>query len=573
MKIDLSIGAELSSFISIKIDEIAKETRQDYTELISTVSQKNNLGNNIDWWVQSPSSRNTIASPLFYYLCVIRLINRLISDNHHISEIIVDSFALKIIIRDLVSKRSVRIPVHGPNNSIANRLHRIIKNIEIVFNTLKDKLYLLIFSRRTKNLQKPMIDGSLTLIDTFVYPGYISKDRYYNGLWKNLSKDQRSLTYFVPTLNNIPTHGIISAYEELRKSDRNFLIKEDYFNFYDLLFAILHCFRILFIKVKSVFFEDLDVSTLMIEEMLKFNGFPNAVESLLNFRFAKALKKKQIKLKLVVNWFENQVVDKGWNAGFSRFYPKTHTLGYRGYITSDLYLCTLPSKCENINKLIPKEIAVIGKGLCDSIKEFDSTLKIKVVPAFRFSHLWEDYESKLDSKKFTIFFPMPYSIQDSQEILQALIKSSDFMVANDIRITLKSHPTMSIEDVKNLIGSDYFNIFSLVDEPFIESLSKSNLLISGLSGAAIESIVFGIPVLLLRNRRGITFNPIPKDIPQGIWSICDSSDQIIEFIKKQYTISNDELMNYKKFGKQVRERYFEPINNQSVYNFLEFESN
>ena len=105
MKIDLSIGVELPSFISIKIDEIAKETRKDYTELISIVSQNNSLGNNIDWWVQSPASRNTIASPLFYYLCIIRLINRLINENHYISEIIVDSFALKIIIKDLVSKR------------------------------------------------------------------------------------------------------------------------------------------------------------------------------------------------------------------------------------------------------------------------------------------------------------------------------------------------------------------------------------------------------------------------------------------------------------------------------------
>ena len=66
-------------------------------------------------------------------------------------------------------------------------------------------------------LQKPMIDGSITLIDTFVFPGYISKDRYYNGLWKNLSNDERSLTYFVPTLTSIPSCDIISAYKELRK--------------------------------------------------------------------------------------------------------------------------------------------------------------------------------------------------------------------------------------------------------------------------------------------------------------------------------------------------------------------
>ena len=270
MKIDLSIGAELSSLMSIKIDEVAKETRKDFTEIISIISQTKGLRNDIDWWVESPASRNTLASPLFYYLCGIRLIDRLIKEGHYITEIIVDSYAMKIILRELLFKKSVNIPVRGPNSSIANKLHRLLKNIEIVFNTFKNKLNMVKCSRETKYLQKPINDGPLTLVDTFVFPGYISKDRYYNGLWKNLSNDERSLTYFVPTLTSIPSFKIKSAYKELRKSDRNFLIKEDYLKFYDIIFAILHCFRILFLKVRSVFFKDIDVSILIKEEILKF---------------------------------------------------------------------------------------------------------------------------------------------------------------------------------------------------------------------------------------------------------------------------------------------------------------
>ena len=83
MKIDLSIGAKLSSPMSIKIDEVAKETRKDFTEIISILSQSKGLRNNIDWWVESPASRNTLASPLFYYLCGIRLIDRLIKEGHY----------------------------------------------------------------------------------------------------------------------------------------------------------------------------------------------------------------------------------------------------------------------------------------------------------------------------------------------------------------------------------------------------------------------------------------------------------------------------------------------------------
>ena len=568
MKIDLSIGAELPPSLWSEIDEVAKETRMEFTELISDISEAKNLKNNIDWWVESPASRNTLASPLFYYLCGMRLLDRLIKENYYISEITVDSFALKMILREFLLKKSVNIPVQGPNSLIANKLDLIINNLKIVFNVFKDKLYMLECAKRTKSLQKPMIDGLITLIDTFVFPGYISNDRYYNGLWENLSQEERSLIYFVPTFSGIESKNYSLAYEELRENDRNFLIKEDYLRFADIMFAISHYFRIYFLKIKSVYFLEMDISSLIREEIHKLTGFSNAVESLLNYRFSKALKKNKVNLRLVIDWFENQVVDKGWNAGFSRYYPEVRRIGYRGYITSDLYLCTLPSKCENINNVLPHEIGVIGKELCVSTREFDSTLKTKVVPAFRFAHLWDEAIFNPDPGYYTIFFALPYSRVESKEIFDALFENLDYMINKNIRIIMKPHPTMNIKYVESLIGSNHSNVFSLVDESFIECLSKSNLLISGMSGAVIESIVFGIPVIILRSRKGITFNPIPKEIPQGIWTMCNFGNEIIDLIQRYDSMSDEKVQHFKNLGKQVRANYYEPVTRQGVLDFL-----
>ena len=126
---------------------------------------------------------------------------------------------------------------------------------------------------------------------------------------------------------------------------------------------------------------------------------------------------------------------------------------------------------------------------------------------------------------------------------------------------------MSLEYVENIIGSNHSNVFSLVEDSFIDCLSKSNLLISGMSCAVIESIVFGIPVVLLRNRRGITFNPIPKEISQGIWTMCESSDEIIDLIQQKNSMSDKQIQNYKKLGKQIRESYFEPVTKKTSIGF------
>jgi len=199
-------------------------------------------------------------------------------------------------------------------------------------------------------------------------------------------------------------------------------------------------------------------------------------------------------------------------------------------------------------------------------------LKIKIVPALRFSHLWENHLFEPSPKYFTIFFAMPYSWVESNAIFRALINNLDYLINNNFRIIVKPHPTMNIEDIKNMIGSNQSDIFSLVDESFIGCLSKSNMVISGTSGTVFESIVFGIPVVLLRNRRGITFNPVPKEIPQGIWTMCESSDEIIDSIQKYSSISDEQLQGYKELGKQVRESYFEPVTKESVHSFLELSS-
>ena len=64
-------------------------------------------------------------------------------------------------------------------------------------------------------------------------------------------------------------------------------------------------------------------------------------------------------------------------------------------------------------------------------------------------------------------------------------------------------------------------------------------------------------------------NPIPKEIPQGIWTMCESSDEIIGLIKKYSSNSDEQLQGYKELGKQVRENYFEPVTKESVCRFLE----
>ena len=122
-----------------------------------------------------------------------------------------------------------------------------------------------------------------------------------------------------------------SAYRELRTCDINFLIKEDYLSLFDLLFSLFHLLRVWRIKPSLHEVLGVDFSPLIREELLSGKGYDGSLEGLLNYRFAKRLKGQCFILSLVIDWWEGQPLDKGWNLGFNTFFPDTPTKGYMGY--------------------------------------------------------------------------------------------------------------------------------------------------------------------------------------------------------------------------------------------------
>ena len=126
MKVDLRFHSELNSEFNQLFNEVALASRAEFNDFITSIS-KNFLGN-IDWWVESPASRNTYASSLFHYYCSAKFILEIIQDkNCVIDEIEVDSKELKQIIEKILRKfnfEKITVSYHPP---FILRLKRVLK--------------------------------------------------------------------------------------------------------------------------------------------------------------------------------------------------------------------------------------------------------------------------------------------------------------------------------------------------------------------------------------------------------------------------------------------------------------
>ena len=217
--------------------------------------------------------------------------------------------------------------------------------------------------------------------------------------------------------------------------------------------------------------------------------------------------------------------------GLNKYYPKTKTIGYVGFFNSPNSLGLYPTVQEHKFKLLPNEIAVMGKKYIEDIRFFCPKQKVILLPAFRFQNLLKPLTDKKSSKIFTILLALPIFPIDYFNIINLI---SQIKKNNEFDLIIKTHPGSNQKKLYRLLCEKKLNSF-ISSENMSKCLNKSDLVITSGSSAAIESIFFKKPTIILSNCIGLTKNPIPQKIPPELYSICyDKNDLInkIEFYNK-----------------------------------------
>jgi len=549
---------------SVLFNQIAIDIHKPFTDVIDSISRQNK--ESLDWWVSSPASRNTFTSPLFHYCCCIALLQELIKANEHFTDIITDSRAFKKIIKDYLGKQGVSARVTLAQLPVKQRLKERVRPIYTIFGLFLKGLRLFFAAKLTQSLRKPLPAEPLTLIDTFVMPGYVEKDRYYPNVLDALSEEEKQRVWFVPHLYGFRPWEYPLVLKRLRKAERKFILKDDFLKFVDYWCLWQHLFRVHKLQIKTSFFCGVDISPLVYEELTGFRGVSSSYTPLLNCRFAKRLKEADIKLRLVIDWFENQNINRGWNAGFRRFFPEVETMGYQGFIVSTHYLCMYPTEVEKDSKVIPHKVAVIGNGLGQPARRFCSDLDVCIAPAFRFQHLWEKRKYVPAGNVYTILVALPMTISDAVYILKLLSCENDN--GADIRFWIKPHPAKSEAQIKAAYRETWPERLEFIGGDVNNCVEKSNLLISSASSTCMETLAKGIPVIIIGNSYGLTLNPIPEDVRNDMWRLCYTTDEVSDAIQFYKNRSREDIKRHNNAGRKIREDYFEPVTREAVRRFL-----
>ena len=294
----------------------------------------------------------------------------------------------------------------------------------------------------------------------------------------------------------------------------------------------------------------------------------NSYQGVLNYLFVKKLRKNNVSLKLYIDWHENQPIDKGIIFGLKKYYPLTSIKGYQGYIVSfDYNLHLAPTEFEIESNVIPNEICVMGTTLISEVKRFSKSINVSTAPSFRFSNFKSDNSPKIyefnDNPKILLF--LSADIDQNIYALNFLYNCKINFKLN-FNIFVKFHPSLEKKivikksNLNNLDFSEFEGNSNSISEIFIFSIGMA-------SSALVESILLGIPTVVIGSMNGLLQNPIPKSFSNTLYSICYTEDDFSNIFNKFTAMKDNSYFDKVSLISDLRKHF--NMNESSVKNFLD----
>ena len=530
--------------------KINLDNRNLFVNWIDKISKKGQK--DLDWWVSLPPSRHPYMSKIHHKICVLETLKKISNQKYSINIILSEKNLLNIIFNwSKNNKKDIKL-IYKKEEDKFNKYFIFLKAIFFSFFIF---LYIKFFIKKVEINKK--IKNNI-LIDTFASNESVKKEKLYFGLDDFLKRKKILNVFFVPTFivesNLLNTINIINLHNE-----RKCLFKEHYLSFKDLLFSWGHVLRVKKYVKKYERFKNWDLSSILSEELLSLNQYNSTISGILNFRFAKNLYNQNIKINKYVNWFENQIIDKGWNLGFRQFYPNCSSLGYQGFLYHGQYINLNPSKFEKVAKVIPETIINPGKSYVKLRKEFCKSLKVQVGPALRFQDIFKDYNKKKSIEILLILSGIKYID------LKLIGLTTYFLKKNkDIKLVIKTHPILPKTKIKDRNIDLLKNQIIFSDEKLSTLLKKTKISIcSGPTSGTIESIAYNcfliIPVMEPYDELNLKLLKIPKKS----YSVVYNKNELLIELKKNLANNKN---NYIK--KRLISKLFENTTDKKLYMFV-----
>ncbi|VVB88580.1 Uncharacterised protein [uncultured archaeon] len=547
--------------IASRLQETAHLFRSKY---IDYVGELNNGSAN--WWATTISEKNPFISTVLLHICYLQICKELLEKNQFTHLVIfVENGALrKAIIKnfaDLYKIENADNRLHDLTNAIKDKIKNILQKIyyisKNIYIIIIIKYYKLNRHRYSCLEKKPLI----ILRDWIDYRSFDSKGQYKSAYFGNLNKELKlGKKHFVilPYIININKKIL----EQIINSNEPFIIPHVYLTEINILSKF---FINLSVLESYPFFNDLDITYLIQDDFKK--DTVRFIDALLYTDLMRNLSNSNISFQSCIYLYENYIDEKLLCAGIKKYYPLTKLFGYQHSTAPIMLLSYFFSKKEYDSMPFPDKIITNGQYFTNLFKEEGyPSEKVATGAAIRYGYLYSKerikYIREQNKSIYTILVTPSASFNETLELLKNIIQA--FGDKKQYKIIIKYHPALNTKALKKYIGQLPSNT-SISEKPVPELLNNTDLLIYNFTGACLEALYVGVPILHVKSNYRIDLDIFDYK-RTNIYS-AKNVEEIIHMGDELLQMNEEQLKPKQDLWKKVVEDMFRPVD-ESTYKLL-----
>jgi hypothetical protein len=564
-----------SAFIAIDIarlhEEVTNDLRNEYIRWIDHLNYR--YGNDLEWWFGSISSRNISSSNLFQFSCYLEILRRLWRGSGQRPRLaVVESAGLARAMHRWAQEQGIEvrgIPAHQLGRNYCGRLLASLGRWGHFGVDRALRLMAAVVSRRHRRTQ-PLPSSEVIVLHTFLHDSCFSggkfHDRYFPYLHDFLAaKGYKVLVH--PVISELRVN-YLPLYRRLRQSSTRFVIAEDYLRARDYLAVLSYSWRAWRRRLAAPRFRNFDLVDILKEEQAR-QCDASSLGAVLMYRLVLRLGEAGLRPQRIIAWYENQVGDKALIAGARRAFPGARIIGAQMFIYFSNILNLIPSRSEADAKLVPHLLLCTSEYHCRVARSWAPDLPCFPAAALRYAHLYGmSSPAHIPAGNQTVQVVLPFDLGESVELLEVLLKALRQM-DEEISISIKCHPDYVPGDLVRAFGRRRWpgQLFRLFPGTLEEALDAARVVVSANTGAIVEALAKGIPVIILKRQTALDqklFLPVAVDFLVE----CFTAQEVAVALHRCLRFAAPDRERFKETGRKIRTLCFEPINDQTMLPFL-----
>jgi hypothetical protein len=408
------------------------------------------------------------------------------------------------------------------------------------------------------------------LVDTFFFPEDLAPDGCYRDRFSPGLLDwyaaQGLHAVAMPYTGQVPLRVMLEAYRRMRRSTTLFALGECFLGIADCLRGAWRALRILLLPpdFRATPFSGLQVGPL-VSRWWKVSALQTVTYQIW-MQVPRNMSRYGLRPDTVLDWYENQPLDKAICLGFQHDCRHTHVIAGRQFMPAAGIVNFFSTEGEISAGAAPRLNWVCGKRVAELFARHDRVGRYDVVPALRYAHLFAGSESAAQKRSLVIF--LTSSLKESMGILECV-----FAVDADARsgfdtIAIKMHQSVDAD-----LREGVERRWPATRDPHIVweqraasiLLDEAALVVTGGSSVALEAVCHGVPVIVSGQLAGISYNML-EVADQRLWRLAYGPQEFEKLLHEWLPKIPDQATRL-EIGHQIRDQHFEATNPTTMQAF------